>query len=100
MIYKLTQATSLDGFVLNVGYPKLDWVSTTLSHLYGYADYLAGQGSNFRLVLSLDLYATGAWCYDHSLGDDCGGVCVTYFICTRLSFMLTWPLSLKNTPIS
>ncbi|RSL39513.1 hypothetical protein CEP53_014001, partial [Fusarium sp. AF-6] len=66
-------AMGLDGFVLNVGYPKLDWVSNTLSHLYGYADYLAGQGSKFRLALSLDLYATGAWCYDKSLGTDCGG---------------------------
>ncbi|KAM6517640.1 hypothetical protein FSOLCH5_008607 [Fusarium solani] len=66
-------AMGLDGFVLNVGYPKLDWVSNTLSHLYGYADYLAGQGNKFRLALSLDLYATGAWCYDKSLGSDCGG---------------------------
>ncbi|KAM0540864.1 hypothetical protein ACHAPJ_013476 [Fusarium lateritium] len=66
-------AMGLDGFVLNVGYPKQDWVSNTLSHLYGYADYLAGQGSKFRLALSLDLYATGAWCYDKSLGSDCGG---------------------------
>lgn len=77
---------SLDGFVLNVGYPKLDWVSNTLSHLYGYADYLAGQGSKFRLALSLDLYATGAWCYDKSLGSDCGGVCFASIGRPRLLF--------------
>ncbi|KAF9765709.1 hypothetical protein IL306_001976 [Fusarium sp. DS 682] len=68
----------LDGFVLNVGYPKLDWVSQTLSHLYGYADSLASKGGKFRLALSLDLYATGAWCYDKKLGDNCGGVSLAF----------------------
>ncbi|KAF4337940.1 glycoside hydrolase family 71 [Fusarium beomiforme] len=62
-----------DGFVLNGGYPKLDWVHQTLSHLYGYADSLINKGGKFRLALSLDLYATGAWSYDKKLGDDCGG---------------------------
>ncbi|KAF5715887.1 ferric reductase Fre2p [Fusarium mundagurra] len=63
----------LDAFVLNVGYPKLDWVSETLSHLYSYADDLISKGGGFKLALSLDQYATGAWCYDKKLGDDCGG---------------------------
>lgn len=97
MANKLTQTTSLDGFVLNVGYPKQDWVSSVLSHLYGYADYLADQGGKFRLVLSLDLYATGAWCYDKSLGDDCGGVCSTLFIRPCPIIKLTQPSSLKST---
>nr|RBQ87628.1 hypothetical protein FVER53263_00029 [Fusarium verticillioides] len=66
-------AMGLDGFVLNVGYPKLDWVPETLSHLYGYADDLISKGGSFKLALSLDLYATGAWCYDKKLGNDCGG---------------------------
>ncbi|KAF4988226.1 hypothetical protein FGRMN_9896 [Fusarium graminum] len=66
-------AMGLDGFVLNVGYPKLDWVTKTLDHLYSYADNLASKGGNFKLALSLDLYATGAWCYDKTLGSDCGG---------------------------
>ncbi|TVY69950.1 hypothetical protein Focb16_v002062 [Fusarium oxysporum f. sp. cubense] len=50
-------AMGRDGFFLNVGYPKLDWVPQTLRHLYGYADDLA----------------TGTWCYDKKLGNDCGG---------------------------
>ncbi|EGU84126.1 hypothetical protein FOXB_05373 [Fusarium oxysporum f. sp. conglutinans Fo5176] len=61
-----------DGFFLNVGYPKLDWVPQTLRHLYGYADDLVSKGGKFKLTLSLDLYATGTWCYDKKLGNDCG----------------------------
>ncbi|KAF4985434.1 hypothetical protein FGRMN_11209 [Fusarium graminum] len=64
-------AMGIDGFVLNVGYPKLEWVSKTLSHLYGYADYRGG----FKLALSLDLYATGAYCYALKQKGDCNGDC-------------------------
>ncbi|KAK2684149.1 Glycoside hydrolase family 71 [Fusarium oxysporum f. sp. vasinfectum] len=66
-------AMGRDGFFLNVGYPKLDWVPQTLRHLYGYADDLVSKGGKFKLALSLDLYATGTWCYDKKLGNDCGG---------------------------
>ncbi|RKK39610.1 hypothetical protein BFJ67_g11361 [Fusarium oxysporum f. sp. cepae] len=39
----------------------------------GYADDLVSKGGKFKLALSLDLYATGTWCYDKKLGKDCGG---------------------------
>ncbi|KAK2488361.1 hypothetical protein H9L39_02288 [Fusarium oxysporum f. sp. albedinis] len=45
-----TIAMGRDGFFLNVGY----------------ADDLVSKGGKFKLALSLDLYATGTWCYERS----------------------------------
>jgi len=82
---RLIILNSRDGFFLNVGYPKLDWVPQTLRHLYGYAEDLVSNGGKFKLALSLDLYATGTWCYDKKLGNDCGGVSIRF-----LYFGLVW----------
>jgi len=59
--------TSIDGFALNVGDPTQSFVFSTLHNLFD----AANQQGNFKLYISMDVYASGAACY--SAKTSCNG---------------------------
>ena len=57
---------SIDAFALNVGDATLPWVTTSLQNLFN-----AANDHDFRLFISMDVYASGAACY--ASGTSCNG---------------------------
>ncbi|KAL3419640.1 glucan endo-alpha-glucosidase agn1 [Phlyctema vagabunda] len=53
-------AMGLDAFSLNIGYPQASHVYPALASLFGYTAYLNSLGTNFKLFISMDLWAAGA----------------------------------------
>lgn len=58
---------SLDAFALNFGDPYADFVADSLSYLFA-----AAEANDFKLFISMDLYAQGDTCYKSNTA--CNGV--------------------------
>ncbi|CAG8983304.1 hypothetical protein HYALB_00007432 [Hymenoscyphus albidus] len=52
-------AMGFDAFSINIGFPQAPFVFTSLVRLFDHADTLKSNGGNFRLFISMDLYAAG-----------------------------------------
>ena len=57
---------SIDAFAINIGDATLPWVVNSLHQLFD-----AANDNNFRLFISMDVYASGASCY--AGGNSCNG---------------------------
>ena len=60
-------AMGLDGFALNIGDPSADFLTLSLDNIFGYAEY-----RDFKLFISMDVYASGNACASGRSGA-CGG---------------------------